>query len=130
MLAGLDTPVAALALLVADHDESRGFFLGECFFGAGFDAFGIFAGSACQREVEQGLHADDADSASQRAVFAFFGDAGEFADAAAGAFARIDGDELSFSELGWHSLNLVRLRYLNIALEPMDFPREILSGRL
>ena len=62
--AGLNAPVAAFALFFFDHEDAGFFVLGEGFFWAGCYAFGVFAESACECKVEEGHHADGADSGS------------------------------------------------------------------
>ena len=123
MWASLHAPVATFAFFVADHDNAGFLGLAEGFFRAGGYAFGVFAGSACQRNVEEGFHADNANSAAQRVHggFAFFDATGVLADSAASALGGIYGDEFSFGELGWHRLNVARLRYLNISVKRVRF---------
>ena len=124
MWTSLNTPVAAFAFFVADHDDAGVFGLAEGFFGACGYAFGVFAGSACESYIKEGFHADNSDSAAQGAGcgFAFFCAAGIFADSAACALGWVNGDEFSLGALlGWHLRNQIGLRYLNISVFHMGF---------
>jgi len=119
MWTGLDAPIAAFALFVLNHEQASFFRLHQSFFRTCSYAWSVFAESTSKSKIEQGRHADYADSGahgiSQR--FAFLYCARVFADSATSTLAWIDGNEFFLFEFRWwHCLNLTCLSYVSISV--------------